>query len=63
MSTLQDQALYNATANNSTRNEFNDYQIMLARTMAHNRGASQNDIQITVGLLDHDNLMKYERKS
>ena len=38
-----------------------DWLIMLGRVKASNRGASPVDVQITVALLDTDNLMQYER--
>ena len=46
---------------NSSQVERTDFEIMKCRTLAKLRGASPVDIQITVLLLETDNLMKYER--
>ena len=45
------------------RNIDTDYQITLARMKASARGATPVDVQVVVGLLEHDDLMKYERSS
>ena len=47
---------------NHSKIERTDFEIMKCRTLARLRGATPVDIQITVNLLETDNLMRYERQ-